>query len=218
MSVVIYLLWHFFSTILFLQVMTIKKQDISAIILAGGKGRRLGGQDKGLVRYKERPLIEHVLERIKPQVDHIVINANRNHTTYGDYGYSVISDDLLDYQGPLAGFATAMQYVTTDYIITLPCDGPLISNDLVARLMASLHAYPDALSSIAHDGKRLQPMYALISVNLLANLQQFLASDERKVAQWYAQHPSVLTDFSDIPHIFANINTETQRINMEQSR
>lgn len=195
----------------------ITKQDISAVILAGGKGRRLGGQDKGLVPYKGRPLVEHVLERIKPQVETIVLNVNRNHAAYGAYGYSVIGDDLLNYQGPLAGFATAMRCVATPYIITLPCDGPLISHDLVMRLMASLQAYPDAIA-VGHDGKRLQPVYALIPVNLLISLRQFLASGQRKVGDWYDQHHTILTDFSDIPHIFANINTEIQRLNMEQRR
>lgn len=194
--------------------MTINKQDISAVILAGGKGSRLGGQDKGLVLYQGKPLVEHILERIKPQVGNILINANRNHDTYRAYGYPVINDTMRDYQGPLAGFSAAMQVIETEYMITLPCDSPLIPDDLVGRLIASLQDNPSSIA-VAHNGQRLQPMHALIPVKLQNSLNKFLANGDRKVALWHAQHHYIATDFSDIPQAFANINTEEQRLRME---
>ena len=99
--------------------MTIDSKNITAVILAGGKGRRLEGQDKGLVVYQDKPLIQHVIERIQPQVANIVINANRNQEEYKRFGFPVISDEMSDFQGPLAGFSTAMKSVKTDFIYHL---------------------------------------------------------------------------------------------------
>lgn len=191
--------------------MTINKSNITAVILAGGKGRRLGGQDKGLVQYKNKKLIEHVLERIKPQVNSILINANRNQATYEQYGYSVINDELSDFQGPLAGFATAMKTTEADYIITLPCDGPMLPKDLVSRLANELKSDPDGIA-VAHDGERLQPVYALIPIKHIDSLEHYLASGDRKIDLWYAQHNLITVDFSDQKAAFFNINTEKQRL------
>ena len=196
--------------------MKMSKNNITAVILAGGKGRRLGGQDKGLVIYKDRPLIEHVLERIKPQVNSILINANRNKDIYASYAYPVINDEMQDYQGPLAGFSTAMNVVTTDYIITLPCDGPLFPHDLVSRMLTALDNHPERIV-VARDGKRLQPVYALIPLALQSSLNTFLASNDRKIDHWYAKHDFITVDFSDVPNAFANINTEEQRQELEKA-
>ena len=192
----------------------IQKIDITAVILAGGKGRRLGGQDKGLVHYKNKPLIEHVIERIKPQVKTIIVNANRNQETYANYGFPVINDELSDFQGPLAGFATAMKSVTTSHIMTLPCDGPLLPNNLVTRMLEKMDDASDTLV-VAHNGDRLQPVYALIPISLINSLEQFLEEGNRKIDLWYARHPMQIADFSDIPNAFDNINTEEQKQNME---
>lgn len=191
--------------------MTINKSNITALILAGGKGRRLGGQDKGLVLYKDKKLIEHVLERINSQVSAILINANRNQEIYEEYGYPVINDELSDYQGPLAGFATAMKIATTNYIVTLPCDGPLLPQDLVSRLSSKLENSSYEIA-VAHNGERLQPVYALIPNRLIASLETFLANGDRKIDLWYAKHQTVFVDFSDQQDAFFNINTEKQRL------
>lgn len=189
--------------------MTIDKSQVTAVILAGGKGRRLGGQDKGLVEYQGKRLIQHVLDRIIPQVNSILINANRNQDTYNEFGYPVITDNLNNFQGPLAGFATAMKAVNTDYIMTLPCDGPNLPLDLVSRMTNALtdHHY----IAVAHDGKRMQPVYALIPVSLRGSLNAFLENGDRKIDLWYAQHPTKFVDFSDQVEAFFNINTEEQR-------
>ncbi|MEE9326274.1 MAG: molybdenum cofactor guanylyltransferase MobA [Cocleimonas sp.] len=191
--------------------MTISKSNITALILAGGKGRRLSGQDKGLVEYKNKLLIEHVLDRIEPQVNSILINANRNQQVYSQYGHPVINDELSDFQGPLAGFATAMKTTKTDYIITLPCDGPMLATDLVSRMIEQLGNNTHSIA-VAHDGERLQPVYALIPVSLIDSLEEFLINGDRKIDLWYAEHKTVLVDFSDKAESFFNINTEKQRL------
>lgn len=189
--------------------MTISKSQITAVILAGGKGRRLGGQDKGLVDYQGKPLIQHVLDKITPQVDSVLINANRNHEKYAAFGHSLITDVLSDFQGPLAGFATSMQASKTEYILTMPCDGPNLPDDYVARLMATTD--DEETIVVSHDGERLQPVHALIPVSLIDSLLVFLESGNRKIDLWYAQNNMAMADFSDKPEVFFNVNTEEQR-------
>ncbi len=191
--------------------MIIDKNNITAVILAGGKGRRLEGQDKGLVIYKGKTLIQHVLMRIQPQVSTIIINANRNQEIYARYGHSIISDEMSDFQGPLAGFASAMQAVKTDYIITLPCDGPSLPLDFVSRMLSSLKTYSDTSNyiAVAHDGERIQPVHALIPVAMIDILEDFLANGGREVKRWYEKHELVLVDFSDQPDVFFNINKKS---------
>ena len=187
--------------------MDIDKSNVTAVILAGGKGRRLEGQDKGLVTYKNKRLIEHVIYRIKPQVNEIIINANRNQEIYESYGFPVITDEMSNYQGPLAGFATAMKTVNTDYIITMPCDGPSLPKNLVANMLASLRecSHTDCIF-VAHDGERIQPVHALIPVSLIESLEDFLANGDRKIDLWYAKYGLVEVDFSDQPEAFFNVN------------
>jgi molybdenum cofactor guanylyltransferase len=188
-----------------------EKNNITAVVLAGGRGKRLGGLDKGLLNLDDKPLIEHILDAIKPQVGRIIINANRNQQQYTSYGYPVISDDLTDYQGPLAGFAAALSACETDYIITLPCDGPTVPADLVSRLAEAL-INQNAELAVAFDGQRMQRVYALIPCTLLGKLRVFLEAGDRKVGLWYAQHNVALADFSDVKETFFNINTEEDRL------
>ena len=183
------------------------KENITAVILAGGRGRRLGGQDKGLLELNGRPLIEHILDAVKPQVKTVIINANRNLDVYTAYSYPVVSDEMTDFQGPLAGFAVALSVCNTDYIMTLPCDGPAVPADLAARLSRTL-IENEAELAVAYDGQRMQPVYALIPRSLLDSLQSFLDGGDRKIDLWYAKHNTALADFSDIADSFFNINTE----------
>ena len=185
---------------------SLEAQDVTAVILAGGKGRRIDGQDKGLIELGGKPLIEHILEAVRPQVASILINANRNSERYGEYGYPVIPDDMSDFQGPLAGIAIGMEHAHTPYIITLPCDGPFVPDDMVSHLGQAL-VRDDADLAIAHDGVRMQPVHALLPVSLLNSLKAFLASGERKIDRWYGLHNFVLADFSDHPAAFLNVNT-----------
>ncbi|MEA3303396.1 MAG: molybdenum cofactor guanylyltransferase MobA [Pseudomonadota bacterium] len=186
--------------------MIIQAAEITAVILAGGRGRRMGGKDKGLVVVNNLPLIEHVISAVSPQAGQLVINANRNIEEYQHYGFPVVSDTMADYQGPLAGFASTMAAAETDYIVTIPCDSPLLPADLVQRLVDALQN-EDAELAVAHDGERLQPVFALIRVSLLPSLLDFLQRGDRKIDLWYAQHKMAKADFSDIPETFLNINT-----------
>lgn len=188
----------------------LNKHNITAAILAGGKGRRMDGKDKGLVELGNRPLIEYVIDAIEPQVETILLNANRNQELYSRYGYPVIPDTLADFQGPLAGFLSVLKNAKTSHIVTLPCDGPLLPGDLVQRLFSEL-SLNDADIAVAHDGDRIQPVYSLIPVTLAASLSAFLDSGERKIDLWYKLHRIALTDFSDCPETFRNINTAEQR-------
>ncbi len=195
--------------------MGISSQDLTAVILAGGRGRRMGGSDKGLVELEGRPLIAHILNAIAPQVGTVLINANRNAKQYEALGYPVVSDTLDGFQGPLAGFASAMAAATTPYILTLPCDGPLVPPDYAARMMDTLEI-PGSEIAVAHDGNRMQPVYALLPVRLMADLEGFLAQGDRKIDLWYARRRTVLADFSDRPDTFRNINTPQDRDQLQK--
>jgi molybdenum cofactor guanylyltransferase len=190
--------------------MIIQKSDITAVILAGGQGRRMGGQDKGLIDFDGRLMVEILIEHLRRQQVDVLINANRNQTAYQAYGCPVISDDLEDFQGPLAGFASAMAAVNTEFILTLPCDSPLLAVSFVNRFIERYNQ-KTANVSVAHDGERLQPVYALINTSLLDDLKEFLQSGERKIDRWYAKHDYELVDFSDEKSMFENINTPEDR-------
>jgi len=194
--------------------MSISARDITAVILAGGRGRRMGGQDKGLIEFNGRALVAILIDRLSQQVSSILINANRNRDRYQAFGYPVVSDQLDDYQGPLAGFACAMDTADTDFILTLPCDGPSLASDYVARFITSQQRSGAAIC-VADDGERLQPVHALIKVDLLTSLNAFLESGDRKIDRWYAMHDFVKTDFSDCADMFRNINTPSDQQSMQ---
>ena len=195
--------------------MTIPKaHTVTAVILAGGKGSRFQGNDKGLVLFQNRPIIEHILERISPLVSHLLINANRNQEIYANYGYPVINDDLSDFQGPLAGVSVAMSQAVTSHILTLPCDGPFVTETYVNRMMQVLEKRQGKLA-VAHDGVRRQPIHALIPVSLRDNLDEFLQAGGRGVGRWYGEHSIIQVDFSDSLELFQNINTAEQLIVFE---
>ncbi len=188
--------------------------DVTAVVLAGGQGRRMGGEDKGLLEFDGQPLIAVLIEQLEQQMVDIVINANRNLELYAAFGYEVIADRLGDFQGPLAGFASAMARVETGFILTLPCDGPLLAEDYVVRFVeAQRHSGSPLL--VAHDGERLQPVHALISTQLLPSLESFLAGGERKIDRWYAKHDFGTVDFSNGKNMFRNINTPADRDALE---
>ncbi len=194
--------------------MSISVENITAVILAGGQGRRMNGQDKGLLEFNGEALIEILLRELKRQAVATLINANRNLERYRAYGLPVISDKLEDYQGPLAGFASAMDFVDSDFILTLPCDGPVIAADYVERFIAS-QTRSGASICVAFDGERLQPVHALIRVDLLTSLNQFLDSGDRKIDRWYALHDYMRTDFSDCAGMFRNINTPSDQQSLQ---
>ena len=184
----------------------IERQQITALILAGGKGRRMGGRDKGLLPFGDGLLVGHVLSAILPQVGGVMINANRHQAEYAQLGYPVVADSLADFQGPLAGFLAGLEQLQTEYLLTLPCDGPIVVADLAPRLANGLDE-AGADIAVAHDGRRLQPVYALLHRRVLPDLRAALAEGERKIDRWYPRNAWVTVDFSDVPEQFSNINT-----------
>jgi molybdopterin-guanine dinucleotide biosynthesis protein A len=194
-------------------------KHITAVILAGGRSQRMGGEDKGLVELAGKTMVDHVIERIRHQAGSVIINANRNLERYQAFGYPVVSDDIGDYSGPLAGMASAMRLADTDYLASVPCDSPLIPDDLVQRLYEAL-IRDGADISVAHDGVRMQPVCALLRRGLLPSLLDYLHAGGRKIDLWYSQHHCVTADFSDTPESFVNINTpqEHSRIGSGISR
>jgi molybdenum cofactor guanylyltransferase len=196
------------------KMQTTEQQQVTALILAGGRGSRMGGQDKGLTPLLGKPMIEYILEQIAPQVDHVMINANRNLDKYQRYGHTVISDNLNDYQGPLAGFAAGLDNSPTELMITLPCDGPTLPHELVSKLLKAMQS-ENADIVVAHDGKRLQPVYALLKRSLLPSLNEFLANGDRKIDLWYPKHRMTTADFSEVTEAFNNVNTPQQQAEEE---
>ncbi len=182
------------------------KAQITGVILAGGQARRMNGRDKGLIKLKDRTLIDYVLTAFKSQVDSLLINANRNIDNYKELGYPVISDNLNGFNGPLAGVACSMVAAPTGIIVTVPCDSPFLASDLVSRLYETLQNKKVDIS-VAHDGERLQPAFSMYKTKLLDSLSAFLDRGERKMDKWFEEHQVGITDFSDNPEAFLNINT-----------
>ena len=180
---------------------------VSAVILAGGRATRMGGEDKGWVALAGRPLIDHVLERLRPQVDEVLINANRSQTRYQALA-PVISDDNNDYLGPLAGMQAGLAAAHHDWVLFVPCDGPALPHDLMSRFRAALT--PDTELVVAHDGDWLQPVVALLHKSLLPSLTHALAEGERKIDIWFARHRMAVVNFADQPDAFINLNSPAE--------
>ena len=186
-----------------------RERSITGVILAGGKSRRMDGNDKGLLSLNNRAMIEYVIESLSPQVDEVLINANRNLDDYGRFGHTVITDQIKGHVGPLAGMAAAIQACDSEYILSTPCDGPWVPADLVERLFSQLEKEGASLST-AHDGERLQPVFALIHRKLLPSILNYLESGERRLGYWVKQQNPALTDFSDQPELFFNVNSPAE--------
>jgi molybdopterin-guanine dinucleotide biosynthesis protein A len=182
------------------------RDQVTAVVLAGGKARRMGGEDKGLVEIAGRPMVSFVIDAMRPQVSGVVLNANRNQARYGEFGCPVIADRDQDYRGPLAGIARGMEFAATRYVVVVPCDSPLVADDLVCRLHAALSAAGTPIAA-AHDGDRLQPVFALLECSLCDDLNRYLAGGGRKIDRWYDACGYATADCSDAPDTFLNINT-----------
>lgn len=183
---------------------------ISAIILSGGRATRMNGVDKGLVLLKNQPLIAHVIARLKPQTDGILINANREIAEYDKFGYPVLQDETNDfigtYIGPLAGFILGLKHAKHDLVLTVPCDSPLLPADLAERLYKGmLESRADI--AVASGGGDTHPVFSLMRKSLLPSLQAFVDAGERKVSKWQKSQAYTEVDFSDCDEAFTNLNT-----------
>lgn len=192
----------------------IPQTEITGIILAGGRGSRMGGVDKGLVPLRGAPMIAHVVARLKPQVGALLINANRNLDAYAGLGFPVVSDRFSGFLGPLAGIASGMLAATTPYVATVPCDSPLLPLDLVARLAQAL-ADEQAGIAVAHDGERAHPVFLLLRRELGADLLDFIGSGGRKIDRWFTRHRLAIADFRDSVQAFTNVNDAGERTALE---
>ncbi|MEP7301563.1 MAG: molybdenum cofactor guanylyltransferase MobA [Caldimonas sp.] len=187
----------------------IATEQITGLILAGGRGSRMGGVDKGLQPHQGMPLAMHALLRLSPQVGEIMINANRNLAAYESMGVPVWPDALADYPGPLAGFLAGIERCETPYLVTVPCDSPLFPEDLVQRLADALNSAGAELAMAAtrEDGElRLQPVFCLMRASVMESLVRFTTSGRRKIDAWTATLETVTVPFDDA-QAFVNANT-----------
>lgn len=189
-------------------------QMITAVILAGGEGRRMQGADKGLLSLWGKPLVVHLLARLSPQVSQVLINANRNHDVYGEYA-TVFADTSNDcasadvgdshFAGPLAGMAAGLRHAAHDWVLFVPCDSPLAPLDLAQRLMAAISH--NGQIAVVDDGERLHAATVLLHKSLLPSLEAYLNRGDRKLQLWYQEHELIKVDFSDQLAAFTNLNT-----------
>ena len=182
------------------------KEEITAIILAGGQGSRFGHRDKGWIEWQNKPFVQHVIDRLTPQVSAIVINCNRNKERYQALDLPTCTDALADYQGPLAGIHAALPLVSTPLSLVCPVDSPQLPHNLAERLYRALKDH-NADVAFPNDGERSHYLPVLLKSELYSSLDQYLEGDERRVRRWFQQHKLIEVDCSDMPEAFQNINT-----------
>lgn len=179
---------------------------ISAIILSGGRATRMNGVDKGLVLLQNKPLIQHVIGRLKSQVDEMLINANREIVYYQAFGLPVIQDEDADFIGPLAGFILGLRHAKHNYVLTVPCDSPLLPLDLAERLLSGMAASLTDIA-VASSEENVHPVFCLIKKSVLPSLLAYIESGERRVSAWQKSQKYIEVDFSDCSEAFTNLNT-----------
>lgn len=202
----------------------IEKNAITGLVLAGGRGTRMGGVDKGLQNFRGMPLALHTMLRLAPQVGEVMINANRNLAAYESFGVPVWPDGIGDFAGPLAGFLTGLERCETEYLVSVPCDTPLFPQDFVARLAEALEREDAEIAMAAareEDGTvRTQPVFSLMRHELMESLVRFTQGGGRKIDAWTGQHRTVVVPFDrpgDDPSAFFNANTLAELHRLEQS-
>jgi len=175
----------------------------------------MGGVDKGLQRFRGRALIDLVLERMRPQVMEILINANQNRERYETYGYDVVGDLISGYAGPLAGLHSALSAASHDLVLTVPCDSPFLPMDLAERLETARRSQ-SADIAVARTGRQAHPVFCLVQRKLLPHLTSFLDDGGRKIDTWYADLNVVEVAFDDQPEAFTNFNTLDEMLAAER--
>ena len=189
---------------------------ITGLILAGGRGSRMGSVDKGLQPFRGKPMVSHVLTRFQLQVDEVLINANRSIEEYAAFGYRVIADAIDGFAGPLAGLHAGMTNASHPLVATAPCDSPFLPLDLVARLAAAMQR-ENADLAVAKTFDQPHPVFCLVRTSLAPHLQAFLESGQRKIDKWYATLSVVEVAFDEVEAAFSNINTVEELKSFEQS-
>ena len=192
------------------------KPQITGVVLAGGLGRRMGGTDKGLQELRGQPMVHWVIERLAPQVDELLINANQNGERYAAFGHRVVPDQIPGFAGPLAGLHAALATATHPLVATAPCDSPFLPADLISRLFSALTA-ADADLAVAKTFDQAHPVFCLCRRSVLPHLTEFLESGGRKVDRWYSTLNIVEVAFDDEADAFENINTHEELGRFEAS-
>ena len=193
------------------------KPQITGVVLAGGLGRRMGGTDKGLQELRGQPMVHWVIERLAPQVDEVLINANQNGERYAAFGHRVVPDQIPGFAGPLAGLHAALATATHPLVATAPCDSPFLPADLISRLFSALTA-ADADLAVAKTFDQAHPVFCLCRRSVLPHLTEFLESGGRKVDRWYSTLNIVEVAFDDEADAFENINTHEELGRFEAAR
>lgn len=183
--------------------------QLTGVILAGGRGRRMGGSDKGLQKLCGRPLVAWVIERFAPQVDELLISANRNGERYAALGHRIVPDAIPGFVGPLAGLHAALAVATHPLLASVPCDSPLLPTDLVSRLLRAMLASGAELA-VARTGERTQPVCCVCRRDVLPSLNEFLERGGRKVEEWHALLRVEEVAFDDHGDAFANLNSSAE--------
>ncbi len=180
---------------------------ISAIILSGGQGSRFDFQDKGLLSWHDKPLISHVINIVRPQVDQIIISCNRNNDHYHSLGYQTVSDQLDNFQGPLAGVSAAKNLVTSPYCLICPCDTPKLPGDVAQQLLDTLISeQADVAYPVCNERHHYLP--SLICTETLATVNNYLLSGHRSIRGWYKELRHCQVDFSNQSDAFINVNSQ----------
>ncbi|MBH44463.1 MAG: molybdenum cofactor guanylyltransferase [Gammaproteobacteria bacterium] len=185
----------------------INKKQVTTLILAGGKSTRMDGQDKGLLNVEGKYIINYIINIAEKYSKKIIVNVNRNFEKYEAMGLVICKDVLDDFQGPLAGIYSGLMMIDTEYMITLPCDGPFIRDIFFKKMISSDN---NADINVAHDGKRIQPVYCMIKKSVTNNLESFLKTDQRKIDKWFENNITNLIDFSQYNEMFVNINDKNE--------
>lgn len=190
----------------------ITEHNTTGLILAGGAGRRVEGRDKGLMLWRNKTLVAHTVERIRPQVATLLISCNRNFDRYRAYADTLVADSRRDFQGPLAGLEAASPLIDTEFVFVCACDTPALPRDLVTRLAEPLNQANGRTIGIsyAHDGTRDQYLCAVIRRSCLPSLPDYLDSGQRAVHKWFASQHCMAIDFSDAAGSFENFNQGPQ--------
>jgi len=189
-----------------------QQTKVTGVILAGGRATRMNHQDKGLMMFKGQPLISYAINALTGITQHIIINANRNHDSYSQFGYEVISDQTDSFDGPLAGVLTAMLHTDADILLVIPCDSPYLSTQSLQKLLQSL-LENKADVAVPVSGEKLQPVFLAARIDLKDSLQNYLASGGRKMATWLQQQNLVKVEFTSHDPLFININTPEELVN-----
>ncbi len=175
----------------------------------------MGGVDKGLALFNGRPMIASVIERLLPQIDQLLINANRNIEDYSRHGFRVVADAIEGFAGPLAGLERGLAEAAHELVVTCPCDSPFLPMDLVARLKSALDYHATDLA-VAKTGTQAHPVFCLVRRSAHRHLRDFLVAGGRKIDTWYSTLNTVEVSFDDEAEAFSNINTARELKDLER--